>query len=126
MRRATPKQRAPRIPSRAARACSSLNRVARSSGEDVSVATRTASPGQELRFALAPEIVLIALLAAPLLVVTVPPLADLPAHLGRYYIESKAGAAAVGNYFAATWQLSGNLGVDGIVYVLAKPLGVEL
>lgn len=69
---------------------------------------------------------LAALLALPVLVTTVPPLADLPAHLARYYIGSAAGGRALAGYFAHSWHINGNLGVDAIVYILGGVLGVDI
>lgn len=67
-----------------------------------------------------------ALLGVPTIIVWVPPLADLPAHLGRYFIQTDEGAAALRSYFTSTWDLSGNLGVDLLVHIAANPLGIEL
>jgi hypothetical protein len=65
------------------------------------------------------------LLSLPALLVQVPPLPDLHAHLARYYLEDPAGHAALRAYFDYHWELSGNLGGDAVVYVLAHFLGVE-
>src|SRR4051812_9635710 len=65
------------------------------------------------------------LLGLPVLLVGVPPLADLPGHMARYYVESRAGGAAVRDYFVFRWQLTGNLGCDAIMQLLVPLVGVE-
>lgn len=65
------------------------------------------------------------LLGLPVALVAVPPLADLPGHMARYYLESAAGSAALRDYFVFHWQLTGNLGCDAIVQLLLPLLGVE-
>ncbi|MEP9358504.1 hypothetical protein [Sphingomonas sp. KR3-1] len=62
----------------------------------------------------------------PLLWPALPPLIDLPAHIGRYHVaEAIARSADLQRHWTYHWALIGNLGVDGIVYALAPLLGVE-
>ena len=71
--------------------------------------------------------VLVALAAVPLLIPPVPPLTDLPAHLARYRIALGAGPAdPLAQWYGFRWALVGNLGVDGIVRLLAPGFGVQL
>jgi hypothetical protein len=93
--------------------------------EFASVAAVSAgSRGPQRSFTL-PAIALAVLLGLPALLVAVPPLADLPGHMARYYVESRAGGAAVRDYFVFNWQLTGNLGCDAIMQLLVPWLGVE-
>lgn len=72
-------------------------------------------------------------LVAALLVVTlplvwpaIPPLNDLPGHIGRYHIAASiAQSPELQQVWAYRWQVIGNLGVDLPVIALAPWLGVE-
>lgn len=66
-------------------------------------------------------------MALPLLWPTVPPLVDLPGHMGRYRIELEIGKSRflAANY-GFTWQLIANLGVDLLIIPMAKLFGLEL
>ena len=69
---------------------------------------------------------LVALAAVPLLIPPVPPLTDLPAHLARYRIALAAGPAdPLSQWYEFHWALVGNLGVDGIVHLLAPWIGLQ-
>src|SRR5688572_11589779 len=69
--------------------------------------------------------VLLAML--PLLWPDVPPLIDLPGHMGRYRIQADLpNAPELARYYSFQWSVIGNLGVDLLVIPLAKLFGVEL
>lgn len=70
--------------------------------------------------------VFIALAVVPLLWPAIPPLSDLPGHIGRYRIMAEAGRPPLSQHYAVHWALIGNLGVDGLVLALAPLLGIEL
>lgn len=69
----------------------------------------------------------LALLSAiPLLRPDIPPLTDLPGHLGRYRVQlDLAHSPALQSFFAFEWALIGNLGVDLLVIPLEPLLGLE-
>ena len=70
---------------------------------------------------------LMLLSAVPLLWPDVPPLLDLPGHMGRYRVQlDLAAAPALQQFYAFEWRLIGNLGVDLLVGLLAPVLGLEL
>ena len=63
----------------------------------------------------------------PLLYPAVPPLVDLPGHMGRYRVElDLAKSPDLQRYFSFQWQLIGNLGVDLLIVPLSKLVGLEL
>jgi hypothetical protein len=65
--------------------------------------------------------------ALPLLWPSVLPLADLPGHMGRYYLSLHlADAPALQRWYGFDWSLIGNLGVDLLILPLGKLMGVEL
>ncbi|MBB5684456.1 hypothetical protein [Sphingobium boeckii] len=65
--------------------------------------------------------------AVPLLWPAIPPLVDLPAHMGRYYIQSEIGHSPfLKHYYDFNWALTANLGVDLLVFAMTPLLGVEL
>ena len=69
---------------------------------------------------------LIALSILPLLWPDVPPLLDLPGHMGRYRVQlDLASSAELQQYYGFHWQVIGNLGVDLLVQALAPLLGLE-
>ena len=69
---------------------------------------------------------LLLLMAAPLLWPAVPPLDDMPTHLGRFRIQAgMAGAPTLAGIFSIHWMPVGNLGVDVAVLLLQPLLGVE-
>lgn len=70
---------------------------------------------------------LLAMLAAavPLLWPAVPPLTDLPGHIGRYRVMLGDEAGLLSQYYAFQWRVVGNLGVDLLVAGLAPAIGLE-
>ena len=72
-------------------------------------------------------LVLLALLfAIPLLYPAIPPLGDLPGHLGRYRVELGIGDSPwLGRWFDYRWRPIGNLGVDLLILPLAPLIGLE-
>ncbi len=70
---------------------------------------------------------LILLSGAPLWWPVIPPLTDLPGHMGRYAVQLEAGSSsALAAYYAFDWHWIGNLGVDLLVQLLGPALGVEM
>jgi hypothetical protein len=64
--------------------------------------------------------------AIPLLWPDVPPLLDLPGHMGRYRVQlDLATSPDLQQYYGFHWQLIGNLGVDLLVEALAPLIGLE-
>jgi hypothetical protein len=62
----------------------------------------------------------------PLMWPDVPPLTDLPGHMGRYRIQLDGDASpSLRRFFDFEWALIGNLGVDLLVMPLAPLLGLE-
>jgi hypothetical protein len=65
--------------------------------------------------------------AIPLLWPNIPPLVDLPGHLGRYHVQLTIDDnSALQRFYHFQWALIGNLGVDLLVVPLAKLFGLEL
>jgi len=63
----------------------------------------------------------------PLLWPDVPPLTDLPGHLGRYKVQLDIeNSPALARFYAFEWALIGNLGVDLLVVPMEKVFGLEL
>jgi hypothetical protein len=75
-----------------------------------------------------PALLAFALLTAvPLLWPAIPPLTDLPGHMGRYHVSMAIGGSpALQRYYSFAWAPVGNLGVDVAVLPLAALFGVEL
>lgn len=63
--------------------------------------------------------------AIPLLWPDVPPLTDLPGHMGRYRIQLDGADAPGLRFFGFGWALIGNLGVDLLLVPLSRLLGLE-
>ena len=62
----------------------------------------------------------------PLLYPAIPPLVDLPGHMGRYRIElDLATSPWLQQYFTYHWAAIGNLGVDLLVMALGPLIGLE-
>jgi hypothetical protein len=58
---------------------------------------------------------------------TIPPLVDLPGHLGRYRIQLDLGTSeTLQRYFSFRWALIGNLGFDLLIVPLAPLVGLEM
>ena len=72
-------------------------------------------------------ILLLALASAiPLLGPDVPPLVDLPGHMGRYRVQLDGGAHPwLAQWYNFNWSLIGNLGIDLLIEPLAPILGLE-
>lgn len=63
----------------------------------------------------------------PLLWPTIPPLVDLPGHLGRYRVQlAYQDHAWLREWYDFQWQLIGNLGIDILIIPLSKVFGLEL
>lgn len=73
-------------------------------------------------------VALLALFAAvPLLWPTIPPLVDLPGHMGRYRVQlDYATSPILREYYSFQWNLIGNLGVDLLIIPMSKLFGLEL
>ena len=73
-------------------------------------------------------VVAMAVLAmVPLLWPDIPPLVDLPGHMGRYRVQlDLANHQWLTDWYNFQWQLIGNLGIDLLVEALAPILGLEL
>lgn len=69
-------------------------------------------------------IALMVLAVVPLIVPEVPPLVDLPGHMGRYRI-ALGGSPLLDRYYSFHWLLSGNVGGDLLMVPLSRMLGVE-
>lgn len=63
----------------------------------------------------------IIIVALPLLLLPLPPLTDLPGHVGRYRVMLDGGS----QWYDFQWKIVGNLGVDLIVSSVAPILGLE-
>lgn len=62
----------------------------------------------------------------PLLWPTIPPLTDLPGHMGRFRVAlDGARHPWLGDWYAFHWRMIGNLGVDLLVMPLAPLVGLE-
>lgn len=68
---------------------------------------------------------LVLLAAVPLLWPAVPPLTDVPGHLGRYRVMLGTDADMLDQWFRFAWRPIGYLGVDLIVAELAPLIGLE-
>ncbi|THD36043.1 MAG: hypothetical protein E7773_08890 [Sphingomonas sp.] len=67
----------------------------------------------------------IALAVVPLLYPAIPPLTDVPGHIGAYRLLAEAGTGPLAQHYAVHWALIGNLGVEGLVLALHPLLDVE-
>ncbi len=69
---------------------------------------------------------MVLLSAVPLLWPALPPLSDLPGHMGRWHIAmALPGSADLQRYYAYRWALIPNLGMDLVVPALARLVGLE-
>lgn len=69
---------------------------------------------------------LVVVSALPLLWPDVPPLLDLPGHMGRYRVQlDLAVSPFLQQYYAFQWAPIGNLGIDLLIEPLAPLLGLE-
>jgi hypothetical protein len=64
--------------------------------------------------------------AVPLLLPAIPPLVDLPGHMGRYAVQLAPASSPLHHYFHFEWAVIGNLGIDLLVVPLSKIFGLEL
>ena len=65
--------------------------------------------------------------AVPLLRPDIPPLVDLPGHMGRYRVQLDGGAHPwLADWYDFRWSLIGNLGIDLLLVPLAPLFGLEL
>ena len=73
-------------------------------------------------------VVAMALLAmVPLIWPTIPPLVDLPGHMGRYRVQQAYETVPwLKDWYDFHWSLIGNLGVDLLVIPLGALLGIEM
>jgi hypothetical protein len=64
--------------------------------------------------------------AIPLLAPETPPLIDLPGHIGRYRVQVGIDSSPfLDRYYGFEWALIGNLGIDILIFPLAKLFGIE-
>jgi hypothetical protein len=63
--------------------------------------------------------------AVPLLWPSVPPLLDVPGHMGRYRVMLGTDAATLDQWYRFEWRAIGNLGVDLLVAALGPLIGLE-
>lgn len=64
--------------------------------------------------------------AIPILLTDVPPLVDLPGHMGRYKVQLDLDRSeALRRFFDYDWALIGNLGIDLLVVPLSALFGLE-
>jgi hypothetical protein len=66
----------------------------------------------------------ICVLCLPYLLVTVPPLIDLPGHLGAAAIEAAAPGSALARYWTWQWAFSLNMGGEVLMKLLADSFGL--
>ena len=66
---------------------------------------------------------LAALFALPFLFVSIPPLTDVPGHIGRFAVQTAPAGDPLFRYFGFHWTLTLNLASDGVVHLL-HPLGL--
>jgi hypothetical protein len=65
--------------------------------------------------------------AVPLIGPDIPPLVDLPGHVGRYRVQlGLQESPPLQRYYSFDWALIGNLGVDLLIVPMAKLFGIEL
>jgi hypothetical protein len=63
----------------------------------------------------------------PLLKPDIPPLVDLPGHMGRYRVQLDMGNVPwLGDWYVFQWSMIGNLGIDLLIVPLAPVFGLEL
>ena len=71
-------------------------------------------------------VLLVMLSIVPLLWPPVPPLTDLPGHMGRYAVQLDPNSPILSQWYVFRWQLIGNLGVDLLVVPMSQMFGLEL
>ncbi len=66
-------------------------------------------------------------IAVPLIWPTIPPLTDLPGHIGRFAVQlDLATSPELQRFYGFEWRLIGNLGLDLLVELFAPIFGLEL
>lgn len=66
-------------------------------------------------------------MAVPLIWPSIPPLTDLPGHIGRFKVQlDLANSPALQNFYGFDWKLIGNLGLDLLIIPLRAVFGLEL
>ena len=84
-----------------------------------------ARPGRREGLWLAAALALLACL--PVLAAVRPQMTDYPSHLARYYIMLDAGRSEwLARYYSFKWSWSGNLGVDLLMWPVARVFGLEM
>ncbi|MEP6784815.1 MAG: hypothetical protein ABI898_03630 [Sphingomonadales bacterium] len=68
---------------------------------------------------------LVLLATVPLLYPPIPPLVDLPGHMGRYAVQLDP-SGPLSQWFAFKWRLIGNMGVDLLIVPMSRLFGLEL
>ncbi|WP_265587327.1 hypothetical protein [Sphingomicrobium arenosum] len=69
---------------------------------------------------------LLLLCLLPFALTSIPPLGDLPGHLGRYAVAVDGGQTPeLARYYGYRWKLTGNLGADVLVLALAPLIGLQ-
>ena len=76
-----------------------------------------------LRWPLAALLAIVA--ALPFLFTTVPPLTDVPGHVGRFAVQTAPAGSGLFRYFGFHWGLTLNLASDVLVQLLHPLVGVE-
>jgi hypothetical protein len=72
-------------------------------------------------------VVMVLVATIPLLWPAIPPLVDLPGHMGRYRVQlAVSDTPWLSEWYDFHWQLIGNLGIDILIIPLAKIFGLEL
>lgn len=84
--------------------------------------TGTSPPWWQTRWFVAAALLIT---AVPLLWPIVPPLSDLPGHMGRYRVMLGTDAAMLDRWYRFAWRPIGYLGVDLSVAALAPVFGLE-
>lgn len=64
--------------------------------------------------------------AVPLLWPAIPPLVDVPGHIGRYAVELAPAGSPLHRWYRFEWAMIGNLGIDLLVIPLSRLFGLEL
>lgn len=60
----------------------------------------------------------------PWLLVRIPPMIDVPGHMGRMAVALAPGDSALHRFFSFTWVPVLNLGSDGLIFALGPKLGI--
>lgn len=85
---------------------------------------RTSEPGT-IAILRTPAMFLLAAVAAmPFLLTSIPPLTDVPGHIGQFSVQTAAAGDGLWRYFAFHWTLTLNLASDLLVQALHPILGV--